>query len=85
MRKVEVTVDLFEKGDRVFTPDGWATVACDEQVKDGLFDREVRVLLDEPTSGHPTRRPFAIDAALCIPARRCREHDPATAPRRRGA
>ena len=65
MKCVNVEVHLFEKGDRVFTPSGQATVVSNEVWDED--DREVEVVLDEPISGHPCRgKPFMIDRIACI-------------------
>lgn len=65
MKCVNVEVHLFEKGDRVFTPEGQATV-----VEDEIWDednREVKIVLDDPISGHPIKgKIWEIDRIACI-------------------
>mgnify|MGYP003591321663 CR=1 FL=1 len=64
MKCINVEVHLFEKGDRVFTPEGQATVVEDEVWNED--DREVKVVLDEPISGHPCKgEEWMIDRIAC--------------------
>lgn len=60
MRTVKLPFDIYEEGDRVFTPEGHATVVRDDVMelakrlppKDAMHG-SVFVKLDEPTSEHP--------------------------------
>ena len=58
MKMIKVKVKVYEKGDRVLTPEGMATVTEDERltIKNGEADRaemafsEVAIMLDESCS-----------------------------------
>jgi hypothetical protein len=79
MRTIQISITLFEKGDRVFTPQGWATVVRNEEVPDCISERMVLIKLDEATSSHPHAKPFRYRASLCTPAVKCSEPDPKAA------
>lgn len=68
MKKVLVSITLLEKGDRVHTPEGRGTVMETEKVPKTEYDvmnRDVKVLLDEPTSRHTNCR-YLADINGCI-------------------
>jgi len=57
MKKVSVLIDVYEKGDRVCTAEGMATLLEDEIIPENPFRSdlaysEVDVRLDEHTSSH---------------------------------
>jgi len=56
MKYVKVTITLWEKGDRVLTPEGIGTVTEDEAIPklpSSVYGRTIKVKLDEGTSSHP--------------------------------
>jgi hypothetical protein len=65
MKKVQVEVDLFEKNDRVLTPEGEGYVVEDEvfPVIDRM-DREVLVQHDSGCSNNPSNRAKRMDASM---------------------
>jgi hypothetical protein len=58
-KKVQVSITLLEKGDRVNTPEGLGIVAVSENMPINEYDimnRDVAVLLDHGTSKYPNRK-----------------------------
>ncbi len=65
MKRVQVEVNLFEKGDRVLTPCGTGVVLLDEVFPtDDRCNREVFVQHDSGLSANPSNRPQWLDSEI---------------------
>ena len=66
MKKLTIEIDVFEKGDRVLTPEGISTVVKNEIVDDINY-RKIYVILDEPSSSYPTKgKIIEMESKNCI-------------------
>jgi hypothetical protein len=67
MKKVKVELEIFEKGDRVLTPEGEGTIMKDEELdRTNLYNRTVDIKLDEPTSHNTNGVLKEYDAWMCL-------------------
>jgi len=70
MKSISAIIGLFEKGDRVQTPNGKATIVEDEDLgfapnREDVAYSKVEVQLDEPCHRHPDGR-YKCDTVDCI-------------------
>jgi hypothetical protein len=68
-QKITLELEVYRKGDRVHTPEGFAIVQEDEEInEETIVFREVFIKLEEPTSSHPGNGDiFEMSAWMFIP------------------
>ena len=70
MKTQTVTINVFEPGDRVITPDGYGTIVSDnintlgDQIYNKNFYHEVIVQHDEGISANPSNKPIEMEASM---------------------